>query len=409
MTTTPVSDAELSALIAGLGATSPVPNPASTRCAVTELLADQCAHCRPAAEPDGEPSDLGPWFPARYPGECAGCGSHFGEGDLIRADGQLGWLTACCSGTDPVNPADGLITSTLPPATRPAGPAPSTVRELRQVLIDFEAARPRSMQKALGPSELGTPCQQQIARKLAGAPRRPVTEPTWAPFQGTAVHASMEDVVAFWNRQLGRERWLAEDRITAIEALPGVAGGPDYPAVAGSGDAFDTDHDMVVDWKYVGSTALDKLRNGIRLGKPVADQVSAEYRIQAHLYGMGHANKGRPVRFVRLVLLARSWKYDDSCEWTEPYDPAIAQAAIDRYWATVDLVHSLGGPTCGDLIAAVPATPGDACRWCPFFAPGQATNWAGCGGNRSPEKHTQLAAAGLIEDSDTSTVSATRA
>jgi hypothetical protein len=127
---------------------------------------------------------------------------------------------------------------------------PSTVAELRDVLIDYEAARPRSMQKELGPSELGTPCRQQIARKLAGAPRRPVTEPTWAPFQGTAVHASMEQVVAFWNAQLGRERWLAEDRLV-VDPGPGH-----YPPVEGNGDAFDTDHAMVVDWKHVGTTAL---------------------------------------------------------------------------------------------------------------------------------------------------------
>jgi hypothetical protein len=97
---------------------------------------------------------------------------------------------------------------------------PSTIAELRNILIGYEAARPRSMQRELGPSELGTPCQQQIARKLAGAPRRPITEPTWAPFQGTAVHASMEHVVAYWNTQLGRERWLAEDRLI-VDPGPG--------------------------------------------------------------------------------------------------------------------------------------------------------------------------------------------
>src|SRR4051812_9182952 len=158
-------------------------------------------------------------------------------------------------------------------STRPSTP-PSTITELRQVLIDYEANRPRSMQKALGPSEIGTPCQQEIARKLAGAPRRPITEPTWAPFQGTAVHASMEDVVAFWNRQLDRERWLAEDRLTVVEGIPAaVPGGPDYPTVAGNGDAFDQDHAMVVDWKHVGTTALDKVRAGKRLGKHPAEQV----------------------------------------------------------------------------------------------------------------------------------------
>lgn len=253
---------------------------------------------------------------------------------------------------------------------------PSTITELRQILIDYEAARPRSMQKELGPSELGTPCQQQIARKLAGAPRRPITEPTWAPFQGTAVHASMEQVVGWWNQQLGRERWLAEDRLV-VDPGPGH-----YPAVEGNGDAFDTDHAMVVDWKHVGSTALTKLRTAKRLGKPPREQVSQEYRIQAHLYGLGHANKGRPVRSVRLVLLARSWKYDDSEEWTEPYNQDLAVWAIERYWGVVDLLDALGVADNPDAVALVPAAAApDACKWCPFHRGGQPSDWHGCAGD----------------------------
>lgn len=257
----------------------------------------------------------------------------------------------------------------------------STIAELRQVLIDFEAARPRSMQKALGPSELGTPCQQQIARKLTGAPRRPVTEPTWAPFQGTAVHASMEDVLAFWNTQLGRQRWLTEDRVTAAPHLPGVDGNHDYPEVAGAGDAFDLDSGTVVDWKYVGTTALTKLRTGRRLGKPNKELVSQDYRVQAHLYGLGHAAKGRDVRHVRLVLLARSWKYDDSDEWTEPYDERIALWAINRYYAVVDMTHELDLANLPDQIVHVPASPSsDACKFCPFHRPGQPSDHGGCSG-----------------------------
>lgn len=439
MTDTGVSDAELAALIAGLQATPATPAiPAhvmaeggpdhyaagqaqalydaitSADWAAVQRIADDpwtagedvdtargALACAPPPygpalplPPERERPALGPWFAATYKGECADCGTSFAEFDFIRADGEGGWLAECCSERNP-RPADGIITAPAP-AQRPAGPPPSTVKELRGVLIDYEASRPRTMQTALGPSELGTPCQQQIARKLAGAPRRPITEPTWAPFQGTAVHASMEDVVAFWNKQLGRERWLAEDNLTVIESAP--AQGYEYPTVAGHGDAFDLDHGMVVDWKYVGTTALDKLRAGKRLGKPTAEQVSAEYRVQAHLYGMGHANKGRNVRHVRLVLLARSWKYDDSDEWTEPYDEAIARSAIDRYWSVVDLLHDLGGTTAGDLIAAVPATPGkDVCKWCPFYAPGQATSWGSCAGDRPPAAHVERATSGLIE------------
>jgi hypothetical protein len=387
MTTQGVSEAELALLIAGFN-----PQPIEARCTLTDLPADQCAHCRKVdLVPDRNDGSLGPWFACQRPGSCSACGVRFAEFDFIRADGEGGWLATCCS---PMNadPAGGIVAE---PA--PTGPPPSTVRELRDVLIDYEANRPRSMQKELGPSELGTPCQQQIARKLAGAPRRPITEPTWAPFQGTAVHASMEEVVAFWNRQLGRERWLAEDRLVVSKSQPSP-GRPDYPAVEGNGDAFDQDHDMVVDWKHVGTTALDKLRVGKRRNKPPAEQVSAEYRVQAHLYGLGHALKGRPVRYVRLVLLARSWQYDDSEEWTEEYDVEIALQAIGRYWDIHDLVHDLGGPSMGDLVTVVPASPGkDTCKWCPFYRPGIASDWAGCAGDRPPAAHLARATAGIIE------------
>ncbi|MER5703497.1 hypothetical protein ABT023_16350 [Micromonospora sp. NPDC002296] len=386
--TAAVSDAELAALIASLQGGQPAPA-VEPRCTVTDLLVAQCAHCRPAPV-DDRVARIGPWISATYRGACSGCGARVEEFDEIRSDGDGGWLARCCGDTDPQpgTTVDGLV---APVPARPAGPPPSTVRELRQVLIDFERSRPRSMQKALGPSELGTPCQQQMARKLAGAPRRPITDPTWAPFQGTAVHASMEDVVAFWNTQLGRERWLAEDRLTVDPGLDGV------DPIEGNGDAFDTDFGMVVDWKHVGKTALEKLRRGKRLGKPTAEQVSAEYRIQGHLYGLGHERKGRPVRFVRLVLLARSHNYDDSEEWTEEFNPDIAYLAIDRYYATVQLVDDLNVAAAPALIAAVPASPHrDTCKWCPFNRPGQPSNWDGCPGDKPLDAIVGRATDGLI-------------
>jgi len=295
-----------------------------------------------------------------------------------------GWHIGCEPAPVPTPtppPADLFTTPTTESAGEPDADPPSTVGELRPVLIDYDASRPRSVQRRLGPSELGTPCQQQMARKLAGAPRRPVNAPTWAPFQGTAVHAEMEQVVAFWNAQLGRERWLAEDD---LEVDPGL---PDVDGIRGHGDAFDTDHHMVVDWKHVGTTALTKLRTAKRSGRPPAEQVSPDYRVQGHLYGLGHERKGRRVRHVRLVLLARSWQYDDSDEWTEPYDPDIAHRAIDRYYATVQLLLDLDVAANPAFIAAVPATASaDSCKWCPFHRPGQPTGWDGCAGDAAAHK-----------------------
>jgi hypothetical protein len=188
-----------------------------------------------------------------------------------------------------------------PPATgraeQPALPTlvageipPSTLDEMRDALQRHENSRPRSVQKTLGPSELGTPCDRQVALKLAGVQRHERGLP-WAPMCGTAVHGLMEEVLRAENERLGRERWIIEQQVQLDDEL------------SGHGDAYDTDWGMVVDWKYTGTTAR---RKASRRTVPNHELVSPDYRIQAHLYGLGHRNAGRDVRYVRLVLLARS-------------------------------------------------------------------------------------------------------
>lgn len=260
-------------------------------------------------------------------------------------------------------------------------PPPSTVAEMRRVLMDYDATRPRSQQVALGPSELGTPCQRQIAMKLAGVPRQPEPKPPWAPMQGVSIHGLMEDILAFHNGQLGRDRWGIETDLV-IDA---------DGEIPGHGDAYDGDHEMVIDWKYVGSTALAKVK---RRQIPLEQLVSQEYRVQAHLYGYGHWRLGRNVKWVRLVLLARSHDYDDSREWTERYRPEIATWAVNRYYDTKALVEALPLKSNPDLWANVPAAPSDdACKWCEFNRPGPVDG-TGCPGNSIARQ--QKALSGLI-------------
>ena len=128
-----VSEDELAALIASLGAPAPA---------------------APAQQPAPEP---GGWIAATQAGLCSSCRKPYDLFAQIKADGRGGWISDCCGPVAPPRPV---------PPLPPAGPPPSTITELRQVLMDFEASRPRTMQRNLGPSELGTPCQQQIARKL---------------------------------------------------------------------------------------------------------------------------------------------------------------------------------------------------------------------------------------------------
>lgn len=365
---TSVSNTELAALIAGLTA-------------VTEA-----APARPAA-PCLDPFCLG------TPG--GGCG--YGPQEHIEYHGAeaivaAGKLTGGQQLAGPAEPARLAETparhlQVVTPAV-PAGPPPSTVAEMREVLNDLDASRPRSRQTRLGPSELGTPCQRQIAMKLAGITRQPEDKrPPWAPMQGTAMHTLMEEALRFHNQQLGRQRWIVEEQLVVDPGLP------DVEPITGHGDAYDTDHGMVVDWKYVGVTTLREVK---RKTVPNEQLVKPEYRVQAHLYGLGHERAGRDVRYVRLVFLARSHDYADSTEWTEPYNPDIADWAVYRYYATFDLIGPNGLDVANnpDLWPAVPATPGKACDWCPFRRVGGPADQTGCPGNTQNKIDKQTA--GLI-------------
>lgn len=250
----------------------------------------------------------------------------------------------------------------------PATPPPSTLTELREVLIDYDLSQPRTIQKELGPSELGGKCIAQIARKLAGAPTQPVREPMWAPWQGGAVHTKMEDVLAFWNKRLGRERFLAEQTLQ-IDA-----------DIIGHGDAYDTDTNTVIDWKYVGVTALKELRSALYNKLPSAEQMKQTYRIQTHIYGWGYEQLGYDVKWVRVVLLARSWKFDDSAEWTEAYDKDLVDWAIKRYDSIKEMLKMLNIEQSPEAISLVPRTPGSECAWCDYKQ-AEPTNWAGCEGD----------------------------
>ena len=247
----------------------------------------------------------------------------------------------------------------------------STVSQLRDVLISYESNRPRSRQRKLGPSELGTPCDARLVRKLAGSPNHRPGQVAWAPLQGVAMHAELEKVVAHWNRLLGWNRFQPEARLKIAEGLTGTS------------DLFDLESGTVIDWKLVGATALRKLKGAQRKGLPPAEQISPEYRTQAHLYGLGQTNEGNSVRWVRLVLLPRSANFDEAGEWTERWDSELAHAAVQRYSLLRSVVAELDFPNHPEQIASVDTSPGDACRWCPYHQPSAPTSWESCAGDTS--------------------------
>ena len=55
-------------------------------------------HFRSQESVSRDPNEPGPWFRAKFPGECSSCGGSFPEDELIRADGYGDWEAQHCCG-----------------------------------------------------------------------------------------------------------------------------------------------------------------------------------------------------------------------------------------------------------------------------------------------------------------------
>jgi hypothetical protein len=272
--------------------------------------------------------------------------------------------------------ADVGTHATCDPEPAPGEPPPSTITELRGILVDFEANSARSTQKAIGPSEIAVPCDRRLTYRTRSTPERRDGRVKWAPLLGTAIHATIAEALLAENQHLGRQRWLVEQRVH-----------PD-PAISGSCDAYDTDSDTVVDWKLVGPTRLE----GYRRRGP-----GPQYEGQIHMYGRGWQRAGRTPRFVRIVFLPRSTDFDEAYEWTAPYDRRVADSALDRMFRLITLGQDLNLDGDPAMWSVVPATPGKDCRYCPYYRRGGPPDATGCPGDvAADERRDSKFTEGLI-------------
>lgn len=173
---------------------------------------------------------------------------------------------------------------------------------------EFAASRPRTLQKEVGPSELGNPCDHCLAAALAGWEKVEAETP-WLPLIGTAVHALLLGEDSPWG-----DGWMLERYVTV-----GMLGDLE---VSGSADAFHKPTGTVVDLKVVGATTLNEAkRNGSK----------AQYRAQVNLYGKGFRNAGFDVTTTILAYLPRnSMRLLDAFFDVQPYDEGIAADALIR-------------------------------------------------------------------------------
>lgn len=227
--------------------------------------------------------------------------------------------------------------------------------EIRFNIENVGRTSPRSQQRAIGPSEVGAPCIRRMGYRLLEA--EPTNEPdTWLAQIGTWVHAGIAKVYEDINASLDEPRFLIEQRVQITKDL------------AGSVDLYDKKLKMVLDWKVVGDTSLKKYKK---------DGPSNQYRVQAHLYGMGLFNEGYDVETVAIVFLPRGGNLRQMHIWSEAFDPHIAMDGIERLRDARKVIEVAGT----GALATMP-TDASLCHYCPYFLPASTQLAVGCPGGR---------------------------
>lgn len=254
--------------------------------------------------------------------------------------------------------------------------------ELRDVVVRFASRLPRSMQRHLGPSELGHNCDRQLVGKMAGvsfgSSSNTMHDP-WASIVGTAIHALLEEAFT-WDaappdpekldmengKNLGR--WLAENRVT-----PDPGAEQPHP---GTADLYDNTWKAVVDHKAQSEGVRGKLKSN---GPP------RHYFAQLLLYATGYMLQGAEVEKIVLVSWPRTKStLEEMYVWEHTITNEDLQLVIDVLKKTevreklAVLVHQ-GAMDFMD----VPATPSEEdCQYCPFYNPraGRVPGAKGCPG-----------------------------
>lgn len=249
---------------------------------------------------------------------------------------------------------------------RPLNPV-ELENDIRAIVSAKENKHSRSVQMAIGPSEIGDSCDRRLAYKAAKIPapkRKPRSN--WLATLGTQAHKFLSEAFDQNNEDLGHERWITEQKVQIT------------PSIWGTVDLYDIDTATVIDHKVLGNASYHEIKMG-RLPK--------KYRVQLHMYGMGYEDAGAPVVNVALALYSRTddldgtWSKKPLFLYHEPYDRDIARKALLRYKEIMDLTDTLQVKTYPEKMAQIPTAEDAECRFCPFYKPGHGpADGEGCPG-----------------------------
>lgn len=250
--------------------------------------------------------------------------------------------------------------------------------DLKAVIRNHDASRPRSRQTALGPSQVGHPCIRKLAQGLMEVERINPAGDILPAYIGTAVHAQLEAAIAVDNGRIIADhltdttkpctwidgapigRWISERKVTIREGL------------AGSCDLYDTFTNTVIDLKVPGASKMTEYRK---------HGPSETYQRQAHLYGRGYVNAGFTVNAVGIWFVPRAGQLATSHLWTEPYDDAMVAETLARIDNAATLIHDFEVEQHPERWAWFPKTPVD-CTFCEWFTPNpNHPNPAACTGD----------------------------
>jgi hypothetical protein len=235
-----------------------------------------------------------------------------------------------------------------------------------QFIIDADANSARTVQKAIGPSEVGEPCERQLAYKIADWPESNDARDPIAAIIGTGFHLWIGEKFEARNTALGGQpsRYKVETRVTVRDSPIETA------RLTGSADLYDRLIRANLDWKLVGQSSHDKYR---RQGP------GEKYRIQAHLYGLGQENAGEQVDRVVIVFVARYHELKVHV-WSEPYDRTIAETALARLDRIRDKWLALDPEQYPERWLQFPTPDKPNCRFCAYLKPGSPDLSQGCPG-----------------------------
>lgn len=237
-----------------------------------------------------------------------------------------------------------------------------TADMVRDLIVGQDRARPRSKQKAIGPSDLSSPCSRKLAYQLLNVERVRSDEVNLAAWVGTGIHSQMEAALK------DNPDWQTEVNV-GVEVAKGIR-------LFGHLDAYHKPSATIIDWKSVGPSALQKYRR----------ETPENYKTQVAIYGLLAVLSGKfRVENTAIGYIPRNGNLSDIHVDAHPWDQDRADAAIKKL---VDLhaVTAAGTPILEHLPIA------DDCMFCPWKLPGSEQLHIGCPGTNPQDLARDLPA-----------------